>query len=75
MECYIPVSGVESNDAFRPWGHPISTIQHVHVCMGWSLSSLQEMMKAEVAQPYIEDGSIKETAQLLLDAQAGIVEE
>lgn len=42
--------------------------------MGWSLSSLQEMMKAEVAQPYIEDGSIKETAQLLLDAQAGIVE-
>lgn len=31
---------------------------------------LEEMMKAEVAQPYIEDGSIKETAQLLLDAQA-----
>lgn len=43
--------------------------------MGWSLSSLQEMMKAEVAQPYIEDGSIQETAQLLLDAQAGIVEQ
>ena len=35
----------------------------------------QEMMKAEVAQPYIEDGSIKETAQLLLDAQAWSMEQ
>lgn len=33
MECYIPASGVESNDAFRPWGHPISTIQHVKACL------------------------------------------
>ena len=29
------------------------------------------MLKTDVAQPYIEDGSIKETAKLLLDAQAG----
>lgn len=31
---------------------------------------LEEMLKTDVAQPYIEDGSIKETAKLLLDAQA-----
>ena len=29
------------------------------------------MLKTDVAQPYIEDGSIKETAKLLFDAQAG----
>lgn len=36
---------------------------------------LEEMLKKEVAQPYIEDGSIKETAELLLEAQARVLEQ
>eukprot|EP00438_Fugacium_kawagutii_P036146 Skav228015 [mRNA] locus=scaffold1073:93991:117343:+ [translate_table: standard] len=71
MDRMSKVAAIFDADKFK-WvnGHHVRRLSDEEVAQ-YSTAYTEEMMKKEVAQPYIEDGSIKETAELLLEAQAG----